>query len=69
MTAEKKLPEGPITTEELARTPKCNENVRSAMNSEVEKFLAQGGAVTQVESGYRADPPKKPESKYGSRPI
>lgn len=67
MTAQKTV--SPITPEELARTPKCQEDARSQMANEVEAFLAQGGAVTEVERGYRADPPKKPESKYGSRPI
>jgi hypothetical protein len=67
MTAPKTV--SPITPEELARTPKCQEDVRSQMANEIETFLAKGGAVTEVERGYRADPPKKPESKYGSRPI
>jgi hypothetical protein len=62
-------PVSPITPEELARTPKCQEDARSEMANEVEAFLASGGAVTEVERGFRADPPKKPESKYGSRPI
>jgi hypothetical protein len=68
MTAQKKS-EGPITSAELARTPQFNENVRQQMASEVDAFLAQGGAVTTVERGHRADLPKKPENKYGSRPI
>ncbi|TCS38245.1 hypothetical protein [Reinekea marinisedimentorum] len=69
MTVAKKTSEGPVTSEELARTPKCNENLRTEMASDVESFLANGGSVTEVETGYRADPPKKPENKYGSRPI
>jgi hypothetical protein len=68
MTAQKKS-DGPITSEELARTPQYNENVRQQMASEVDAFLAQGGAVTTVERGQRTDLPKKPENKYGSRPI
>ncbi|MDX1341387.1 MAG: hypothetical protein R3227_03510 [Reinekea sp.] len=68
MTAQKK-PEGPVTTEELARTPQCNENVRQQMANEVEAFLANGGSVTEVDRGVRVDLPKKPENKYGSRPI
>ncbi len=68
MTAQTK-PEGPVTTEELARTPEFNESVRQQMASEVEAFLANGGAVTEVERGCRVDLPKKPENKYGSRPI
>jgi hypothetical protein len=68
MTAQKKS-DGPVTSEELARTPEYNENVRQQMASEVDAFLAQGGAVTTVERGRRTDLPKKPENKYGSRPI
>ena len=68
MTAQHK-PEGPVTTEELARTPQANETVRQQMASEVEAFLANGGAVTEVERGCRVDLPKKPENKYGSPPI
>lgn len=68
MTAQKKN-EGPITSAELARTPEANETVRQQMANEVEAFLARGGSVTEVASGHRADLPKKPENKYGSRPI
>jgi hypothetical protein len=68
MTAQKKS-EGPITSAELARTPQCNEDIRNQLADEVEAFLAKGGAVTEVERGRRVDLPKKPENKYGSRPI
>ena len=68
MTTEKKS-EGPITSAELTRTPESNENLRQKMAQEVETFLAKGGTVTEVEQGHRVDLPKKPENKYGSRPI
>lgn len=68
MTATKKG-EGPITSAELARTPKTNEELRTQMADEVEAFLAQGGAVETIEKGRRVDLPRKPENKYGSRPI
>jgi hypothetical protein len=45
------------------------ERQRSEVACEVEAFLAQGGGITSVEANFRADPPKKPESNYGSRPI
>jgi hypothetical protein len=45
------------------------ERQRSEVACEVEAFLAQGGGITSVEANLRADPPKKPESNYGSRPI
>lgn len=45
------------------------ERQRSEVASEIETFLAKGGGITSVEANLRADPPKKPESNYGSRPI
>jgi hypothetical protein len=68
MTLDKKN-DGPVTSEELARTPETNENLRQKMAEEVESYLAKGGTVTEVERGHRVDLPKKPENKYGSRPI
>ena len=35
----------------------------------MEEFLARGGKVQEIESNVVADPPKKPDNKYGSRPI
>lgn len=42
---------------------------RDEVANEVEAFLAQGGGITSIDANVRADPPKKPESNYGSRPI
>ena len=44
-------------------------DLRAQLESDIESFLKAGGAVTVVEPNVMADPPKKPESKYGSRPI
>lgn len=68
MTNQKRT-DGPITSAELARTPEGNNDLRNQMQSQVDAFLAQGGSVTQVDRGHRVDLPKKPENKYGSRPI
>ena len=35
----------------------------------MEEFLSRGGKVQEVEANVVADPPKKPDNKYGSRPI
>lgn len=43
--------------------------VREAMQSEIDAFLAKGGKIQQVDDNVMADPPKKPTSNYGSRPI
>lgn len=42
---------------------------REELARAMEEFLARGGRVQEVEPNVVADPPKKPESKYGSRPI
>lgn len=53
----------------LNHTPETRKSMREQMASEVEAFLKAGGRVQVVEEGERADPPRKPESQYGSRPI
>ena len=42
---------------------------RDALARAMEEFLARGGRVQEVEPNVVADPPKKPDNKYGSRPI
>ena len=42
---------------------------RDALARAMEEFLPRGGRVQEVEANVVADPPKKPDSKYGSRPI
>ncbi|QLF92994.1 hypothetical protein HW090_07240 [Pseudomonas sp. ABC1] len=42
---------------------------RDELARAMEAFLAKGGRVQEVEPNVVADPPKKPEGKYGSRPI
>ncbi|BAN51225.1 transcriptional regulator SutA [Metapseudomonas resinovorans] len=42
---------------------------RDALARAMDEFLARGGKVQEVEPNVVADPPKKPDSKYGSRPI
>lgn len=43
--------------------------LRTQLESDIESFLNSGGKVQEIEPNVMADPPKKPESKYGSRPI
>ncbi|MEG0245217.1 MAG: transcriptional regulator SutA, partial [Pseudomonas sp.] len=40
-----------------------------ALAKAMEEFLSRGGKVQEVEANVVADPPKKPDNKYGSRPI
>ncbi|WP_428241513.1 hypothetical protein [Gynuella sp.] len=52
-----------------ARSVTSRSRVREAVAADVESFLKNGGSVTEVPKGLRADPPKKPGNAYGSRPI
>ena len=46
---------------------------RKAERTELEdamlEFLNSGGSVETIERNQRTDPPRRPESNYGSRPI
>ncbi|WP_285260471.1 hypothetical protein [Halopseudomonas bauzanensis] len=42
---------------------------REMLARQMEEFLSRGGKVQEVDNNALADPPKKPEGKYGSRPI
>ena len=42
---------------------------RDALAKAMEEFLSRGGKVQEIDANVVADPPKKPDSKYGSRPI
>lgn len=45
------------------------EQERRRIQAEIEAFLAAGGKINTVSSNVVADPPKKPQSSYGSQPI
>jgi hypothetical protein len=51
------------------RTIASRKRLRSEMEDEIEKFLAKGGSIQQIEPNVQADPPTKPNTSYGSRPI
>ena len=57
--------------EEVEELPsvEAKQKEREALAKAMEEFLARGGAVQEIEPNVVADPPKKPDSKYGSRPI
>lgn len=57
--------------EEVAETRSVTSRIRlrSQLGSDIERFLAQGGAINKIAADVTADPPKKPESNYGSRAI
>ncbi len=43
--------------------------IRVQLQSEVEAFLARGGAIQQIDNNVTADPPQKPSNQYGSLSI
>ncbi len=53
----------------VERSISSRAKVRNVVESDIEAFLKTGGRVEEVPRGLRADPPKKPVSNYGSRPI
>ena len=57
-----------VDVEELPSI-EAKQKERDALARAMEEFLSRGGKVQEVEANVVADPPKKPDSKYGSRPI
>ena len=51
------------------RTMTSNRSVRDQLSDDIAKFLQSGGEIVEVEKNLMADPPQKPASNYGSRPI
>ena len=52
-----------VSTSSAAR-----DEMRQSMEDDVAAFLARGGQITQVDDNVMADPPRKPQTNYGSRP-
>lgn len=42
---------------------------REMLARQMEEFMARGGKIQEVDPNVVGDPPRKPDSKYGSRPI
>ena len=55
--------------EESIKTVNARQNIRQQLDSDIEAFLATGGAINEIGANVTADPPTKPVSKYGGRPI
>ncbi|WP_426415162.1 hypothetical protein [Aestuariirhabdus sp. LZHN29] len=52
-----------------SRTLESQRKLHETLEQQVAQFLANGGTITEVESSIASDPPRKPVSRYGSRPI
>jgi hypothetical protein len=57
------------TEEGVLRSIASRQKLRSQVDNEIEAFLKGGGAINEIEPNVMADPPRKPTSNYGSRPI
>ena len=44
-------------------------HIRESLEEDIKLFLQSGGEVQKIAPNVMADPPKKPESNYGGRPI
>lgn len=51
------------------RTVASRDHLRQELSRDVEAFLARGGKINYIEPNVVADPPRKPEGDYGSRPL
>lgn len=54
---------------EQSFTPDCRADLRSELDRQVQEYLSQGGEIQDIAPNVMADPPKKPQNNYGSRPI
>jgi hypothetical protein len=68
-TAKKKAKVKAAVDVEALPSVEAKQKERDALARAMEEFLSRGGKVQEVDVNVVADPPKKPESKYGSRPI
>lgn len=51
------------------RSLASRQRLRNKMNADVEAFLAQGGEIQAIAPNVQSDPPTRPITSYGSRPI
>lgn len=45
------------------------QKAREELDAQIAEFLARGGRINEIDPNVTADPPKKPTSDYGGRPI
>lgn len=57
------------TEEGVHRSLASRQKLRNQVDDQVAAFLSQGGSINEIEANVMADPPRKPTSNYGSRPI
>lgn len=55
--------------EEEGASVEAKDRERDMLARQMEEFLSRGGKVQEIDSNVVSDPPRKPDNKYGSRPI
>ncbi len=58
-----------LDDEDSVRTVNARRRIRTQLETDIEAFLSNGGSIQEVEMNVTADPPTKPVSRYGGRPI
>ena len=53
----------------MTRSVASRERIRRQMEEDMQSFLSKGGAIQRIAPNVLADPPRKPSTAYGSRPI
>lgn len=51
------------------RSLSSREAERRQLEEDMARYLNHGGEIKQIDRDVRMDPPRKPASNYGSRPI
>ncbi|PCI50343.1 MAG: hypothetical protein COB43_02860 [Oceanospirillales bacterium] len=65
---EEEQDEAPITDVSFG-SAEAHRKLRESLDAEVAAFLARGGQIKTVDDNVMGDPPRKPQTSYGSRPI
>ncbi len=68
-TAEAPVRDSSANTLSIDAEAAARAALRDQLAADVEAFLKSGGSIQSVPAGMRADPPKKPEPKYGGGSI
>lgn len=45
------------------------DHIRSQLEKDMDEYLSRGGQIDEIAPRVMADPPRKPQVGYGSRPI
>ncbi|MFT5690691.1 MAG: hypothetical protein ACI92E_000014 [Oceanicoccus sp.] len=52
-----------------SRTVASRKRIHEQVDADISKFLAKGGRISRVDSTVTGDPPRRPNYRYGQRPI